>query len=101
MAQTLRRNWFVFVASVLFVGMTMYLVGQGAGLNHVAYADPAGIKYTGAGSCSAASCHGNGAPKEEAATRHNENAVWTKSDHHAQSYSGKKGLVSAASKKIA
>lgn len=101
MAQTLRRNWFVFVASLIVAVVSMALVSQTMGIKNVAYADPKGIKYTGAGACSAAACHGAGAPKEEEAARHNENTVWAKSDHHAQSYSGKKGLVSKKSKEIA
>ena len=101
MAQILRRNWFVFVASLTVAVVSMFLFSQTLGIQNVAYADPAGIKYTGAGACSAAACHGAATPKEAKATRHNENTTWSKEDHHSKSFSGKKGLASKASAEIA
>ena len=102
MAQVLRRNWFVFVASLTLAVVSMTLFSQALGLKGVAYADPQGIKYTGAGACSAVACHGAAAPKEGGmATRHNENSTWNKDDHHSKSFSGKKGLVSKESAEIA
>lgn len=101
MVQTLRRSWFALVAALSLIVTTAVLTGQSTGLTRVAYADPAGIKYTGAGACSAAACHGAAAPKNAKATQHNENTAWSSKDHHAHAFTGKKGLASPAAKKIA
>ena len=72
----------------------------------VAHADPAGVKYTGADSCSSTQCHGASkpAPGYPGDCSHNENTIYFKKDAHAQAFSskdGKKGLNNALSKKIA
>ena len=70
--------------------------------HNVVLADPSGIQFTGAGSCSASKCHGNPTPKPDDATSHNENTTWNAKDEHAKAYTDeKRGLVSPKSKEIA
>jgi hypothetical protein len=73
----------------------------------IAFADPAGIKYTGAGACSNATCHGaKGEPKPTypGDTGHVENTIWAEKDGHSKAFTGeggKKGLTNDLSKEIA
>ncbi|MCZ7648597.1 MAG: cytochrome c family protein [Planctomycetota bacterium] len=69
----------------------------GLNVERTVQADPKGIKYTGAGACAAAACHGSPTPKEAKATRHNENTIWSSKDRHAKAYTS---LVKEESKKI-
>ena len=101
MSQCAKRGMFATLAILFFTSVAIVSLTSGTRL--IVHADPAGIKYTGAGTCSAAACHGAAAPKEEAATRHNENTTWSgDKDKHSVSYSDpKRGLVSPEAKEIA
>lgn len=101
MIGNLTRRWKV-IASVV-VGCGLVAVSGMVSLDGrwVAHADPSGIKFVGAGSCSAAACHGATAPKDDGSTRHNENSIWNDKDHHAQAFKGKKGLTTPKAKEIA
>ena len=102
MSQRARKSLVVSMACLLLMSAAAVFIGTFVGLDLVVHADPTGIKYTGAGSCAAAACHGGAAPKDEAATRHNENTMWSDKDQHSKSYNDpKKGLVSPEGKKIA
>ncbi len=102
MSQRARKSLIVSMSCLLLMSAVAVFVGTFAGLDLVVHADPTGIKYTGAGTCAAAACHGGPAPKDEAATRHNENTMWGDKDQHSKSFNDpKKGLVSPEGKKIA
>lgn len=88
----------VVAAVVLVVGLTMSGNLGLTGLSNDAFADPTGIKYTGAGSCAAAACHGSATEKDGGATRHNENHIWSNNDAHAKAYTQ---LLEDTSKEIA
>jgi hypothetical protein len=100
MSQRVKRGMFASLALLFAVGVAIVSLTSATRL--VVHADPTGIKYTGAGSCNAASCHGAPAPKEEAATRHNENSTWSEKDAHSKSYNDdKRGLVAPKAAEIA
>jgi len=106
MVNALRKGWSTAVCVILIVGAVTILTANFYTLNpftSIAYADPAGIKYTGAGACSAAACHGaqKAAPAYDGDCRHNENTAWSSKDKHAQAFSGKKGLKSKPAAAIA
>ena len=102
MSQRAKKGIFASMLCLLLVGVATVLVTTFSGMDLVVHADPTGIKYTGAGSCAAAACHGAPAPKEEEACRHNENTMWGDKDQHSKSFSDpKKGLVSPEGKEIA
>ena len=101
-----RRRNLTLALFTLLVAFVAILSGNLTGLPRVAYADPVGIKYTGAGTCATAACHGAVAPKPlyDGDCQHNENTIWSTKDLHSQSFSGeggKRGLVNALSKEIA
>jgi hypothetical protein len=92
MSRRTRTSLIASAATVSVLSVVAIAVFTFAHLQPVVHADPTGIKYTGAGSCAAAACHGAQEPKEEAACRHNENTKWNdKKDLHSQAYT--KGLV--------
>jgi Cytochrome c554 and c-prime len=47
---------------------------------------PADGRFQGAGSCSAAACHGNIAPVRGARVLRNEHTIWISDDHHSRAY---------------
>jgi len=96
-----RRRWVGLCLIVAFVGAAAALSGGFLSFNYVAYADPAGIKYTGAGACAAAACHGAAAAKDDGATNHHENVVWNDKDPHSKAYGGEAGLTNDKAKAIA
>ena len=95
MSQRTKRGVLASLGFMLVLGLTVALVSALVGGSHlVVHADPTGIKYTGAGACSAAACHGAAAPKEEEACRHNENTMWSDKDQHSKAFNDpEKGLV--------
>lgn len=54
--------------------------------SNVLAADQASFKYTGAGSCSAAKCHGSASDKRSGATLTNEYTVWASKDKHNSAF---------------
>ena len=45
-----------------------------------------GFKYTGAGACSATTCHGSAKPKNAGLTQSNEFTIWSQKDKHAKAF---------------
>jgi hypothetical protein len=98
----LRRRWVGICLLLAFVGtIGAFTAGLFNSSMFVAYADPAGIKYTGSGACAAAACHGAAAAKDGGATNHHENIVWNEKDPHSKAYSGENGLINDKAKEIA
>jgi hypothetical protein len=66
----------------------------------IAFADPAGIKFTGAGACSNAACHGAKTPKPgyEGDCGHAENTIWSEKDEHSKAFAS---LAKPESKEMA
>ncbi len=73
------------ICALAIAGMAVWISGS-VNPQNTALADPTGIKYTGAGRCAAASCHGSPKAKPEGTTRHNENTHWAEKDGHAKAY---------------
>ncbi|MBE7465074.1 MAG: hypothetical protein HS116_16475 [Planctomycetes bacterium] len=93
MAIRARVKW-ATIGAVVLLGALLAAFSDWTGLESEVLADPQGIKYTGAGACSAAACHGSATPKEGGATRHNENHVWSNNDKHAKAYTSLSNDVS-------
>jgi hypothetical protein len=101
MSRRARTSLITSAATVAVLGVVAIAVITVTHLQPVVHADPTGIKYTGAGSCAAAACHGAQEAKEEPACRHNENTQWSNKDAHSKAYNDpKKGLVSPKGQEI-
>ncbi|MCZ7643880.1 MAG: cytochrome c family protein [Planctomycetota bacterium] len=87
MVQKAKKHWRSLAVILAVVGMVGWVASGLAGFDgQNVLADPQGIKYTGAGSCAAAACHGSQTPKEDGSTRHDENTIWSNKDAHAKAH---------------
>lgn len=97
MSPTTRRFWIVPATFVLLL-----MVGLGLEPRaklFVAYADPVGVKFTGAGACAAAACHGAAVPGNAAGDH--AAVIWNDKDPHSRAMLGDNGLTTDKAKAIA